>query len=535
MKPSKPGALAKVQAGGPLAAIRRRPRQQVRDLSALPSPRTDRAAGDQDFLPVALENIETPPRFRETSLAYVLCGLIAAAIVWSIFGYLRTYAVATGIVQAVGQTKVVQAVERGQVIAIRFKEGDHVNQGDALVELNPTDAVAARTIVADKLVSLRAEAARRRVEIAAARADPVDARPAMAWDADIPQKVREREAGVLDADLSRFVAALSDLAAQRKAKEAAREGFSASIASQNTLIAATTERVGMHQQLEVKGVDSRARVLEALEPLREQQVALSAVQGKFDDAVAAIAVIDSQIVKEKEVFVAENIRQLAAAERQIDDLTQQLTKADVTVTHMTLRAPIAGIVHAEAVTTMGQVLNPGQQVMEVVPEGAALEIKAYVLNTDIGFVRNGQPAIIKIDTFPYTRYGTISGAVTKVAADAISGEEALRQQKNAAAPVSHGVASDTNAAQQTQDLVFPVWVAPAKSTINVDGKDVPLSPGMSVVVEITTGEQRAISYIMYPLVRGAPPSGASGPAHAPTTTAPCRGVACEEPNERAVY
>ena len=504
MKPEKRGALAKVQAEGRLAPIRRKPRQPLSDLTALPTPRHDRADGDQDFLPAALEIIETPSRLSKTALAYVLCALITAGIAWSVFGHLRTYAIATGKVQAVGQTKVVQAIERGQVIAIRFKDGDHVKQGDALIELNPTDAVAARTIVAENLVSLRAETTRRRVEVAAARAEPVNARPEIAWDPEIPQKVRDREAGVIEADLSRLVAALSHLAAQRKAKEAARDGFSADIVSQNTLIAATTERVGMHETLEAKGDDSRVRVLDALVPLREQQVALSSWQGKLADAVAAIAVIDSEIAKEKDVFVADNVQKMAVADRQIDDLVQELAKADVSLANMTLRAPIAGVIHATAVTTIGQVLIPGQQVMEVVPEGAPMEIEAYVLNTDVGFVRNGQPAVIKIDTFAYTRYGTLSGTVTKVAADAISGEDALLQQKNGSSPASQGVLSDTNAAQQTTDLVFPVKIALVKTTINVDGKDVPLSPGMSVVVEITTGEQRAISYIMYPLVRAAP-------------------------------
>ena len=128
-----------------------------------------------------------------------------------------------------------------------------------------------------------------------------------------------------------------------------------------------------------------------------------------------------------------------------------------------------------------------------------------MLNTDIGFVREGQPATIKIDTFPYTRYGTIAGKVTRVAADAVSGAEAIRQQKDAASPALQGTASDTNAAQATGDLVFPVTIALSRSTIEVGGKATPLTAsGMSVVVEIATGEHRAISYIMYPLVRGVP-------------------------------
>jgi hemolysin D len=506
MKRDKASLPRKLRSANPPPAVRRRPRQPLTDLSTVALPRADRAAGDRDFLPVALEIVETPPSLKQALLAYGLCGLIAAAILWSIFGHLTTYAIATGELRAVGESKVVEPITPGQVSAIRVKDGDRVRNGDALVELNPTDALAARTIIKDKLFSERAEIALRRVEIDAAHRETIDPKPGIAWDADIPQPIREREEGLLQADLSRLAAVLSDFTAQHKAKETARDGFSASMTSEKALITARVEHVGMHEQLEIKGWDSRARVLEALEPLKEEQVALSALQGDFAVAVAAIAVIDSEIVTAREAFIAENTQKMAAADRQVDDLSQQLTKADETLRDMTLRAPIDGIVYASAVTTIGQVVRSGQQLMQIVPEGAPLEIVAYVLNTDIGFVRVGQPAVIKIDTFPYTRYGTIAGTVTKIAADAISGDEALRQQKNGAAPVSRGTESDTAAAQRTKDLVFPVNVAPASSMIEVDGKKVALSSGMSVIAEITTGQHRAISYIMYPLVRGAPQS-----------------------------
>ena len=504
MKRNQP-ALLEDRRAARQAAIRRRGRQPLTDLTALPAPRDDRASEDRDFLPAAVEILETPPPPMVTLRVYLLCGALIAAILWTIFFRVSTYAVAPGKILAAGDTKIVQPLQAGQVSAIRVKDGDSVKQGDVLVELNPTEAIAARTIIADKLVNLRAEMARRRVEMPAARAEPVNAKAAVAWDADIPQKVREREDGVLASDLSQLAAAILDLEAQRKVKEAARDSALVSIAAEKSLIAATTEQLGMHQQLETKGWDSHARVLEALEPLKEQQVALVTLQGNYADAVAAIPVIDSQIANTRESFVTEDVQKVAAAERQIEDLTQQLTKADETVANMTLHAPIAGTIHATAVTSLGQAVSPGQQLMQVVPSGATLEVTAYVLNTDIGFVLEGQPAVVKVDTFPYTRYGVIAGKVTKVANDAITGSDALNEQKNGSQPVSSGVASATGAAQQTNDLVFPVEISLSKATIDVNGKATALSPGMSVVVEITTGEQRIISYVMYPLVRGAPP------------------------------
>ena len=393
------------------------------------------ASGD---VPRAARLPQKPRPFMVTLRVYLLCGALIAAILWTIFFRVSTYAVAPGKILAVGDTKIVQPIEAGQVSAIRVKDGDSVKQGDVLVELNPTEAIAARTIIADKLVNLRAEMARRRVEISAARAEPVDAKASVAWDAAIPQKVREREDGVLASDLSQLAATIQDLEAKRKVKEAARDSASVSIVAEKSLIASTTEQLGMHQQLETKGWDSHARVLEALEPLKEQQVALATLQGNYADAVAAIPVIDGQIANARESFVTDDIQKLADAERQIEDLTQQLTKADRMLADMTLHAPIAGTIHATAVTSVGQAVSPGQQIMQVVPSDAELQVVAYVLNSDIGFVLEGQPAVIKVDTFPYTRYGVITGKVTKVATDAITGSDALNEQKNGSQPVSNG-------------------------------------------------------------------------------------------------
>jgi hemolysin D len=484
--------------------IRRRSRQPITDLTQLTDPKPGRVHEDRDFLPAALEVIETPLPFSAQLRVYLLCGTLIVALAASFAFSMTTFAIAPGKIVAAGQTKVVEPLETGQISVLHVKDGDIVKQGDVVLELDPTVAIAARTVVVNKLVSARAESARRRAEIAGARTDPLTIDPAVAWDADIPQDVRTRELAVLRADLSQLSATIADLAFRRALKETTEKSLIANIDSEKSLIEATTEKLGMHQKLETKGWDSHARILQALEPLKEQQVALVSLQGDYADAVAAIQVIESRIALERESFVNADVQKLAALGRQIDDLTQQLTKANRTVAAMTLHSPVSGKVSGSVATTVGQVVKPGEQIFQIVPEGAPLEIEAYVLNTDIGFVRVGAPVTVKIDTFPYTRYGTIEGKVTLVASDAISGSEALDQQKNGSVPPVSGALSLTTAAQKTSDLVFPVTVSIAKTGLEVGGRAYSLTAGMSVVAEIETGKQRVIGYIMYPLVRGAP-------------------------------
>ena len=365
-------------------------------------------------------------------------------------------------------------------------------------------AAADRAILRAKLNAHNAEGARRAGAIAAAGKDPVAVGDTVSWTPDVPAAVRAREDDVLRSDLAKVAATIADLRSQRAARVTSRDRFTANIAAETSLIEARTERTGMHQQLADKGWESRAEVLKQLEPLRQEQVTLAALQGSLAEAEAALPVLDREIADARQSFVTDNALKIVAAQRQVDALEQQLVQAETAVSDTTLKAPVAGVVHGLAATTTGQSVRPGQQLLQIVPRDTPVDVVAYVLNTDIGFVKVGQPATVKVDSFPFTRYGTIPGRVVKVAPDAIPGRMALMQERNDAQPASRGALSVTSAVQQTSDLVFPVVIRPDRDWIAVGERKTPLLPGMSLAVEIETERQRAIGYILYPLLRALP-------------------------------
>jgi hemolysin D len=164
---------------------------------------------------------------------------------------------------------------------------------------------------------------------------------------------------------------------------------------------------------------------------------------------------------------------------------------------MTLRSPIDGAVLGLTVTTVGQVLTVGEEVMRIVPEDAALEVEGYLPNKDIGFVHPGATAVLKIDLFPFTRYGTIAAEVTRVGHDAIPEPEAQATESNGTQSQKPGLFTP---AERTQNLVFPVTLKLDKTAVTVDGESVPLKPGMSVKIEIATGSRRILEYFLSPLV-----------------------------------
>jgi hemolysin D len=253
----------------------------------------------------------------------------------------------------------------------------------------------------------------------------------------------------------------------------------------------------MREKLESMGADSRAQTIEALQQYETQLTTDTDDRGQLLETAAAMASLDRKIDQSITQFIADQSQKLAAVENKRDHLEQDLIKAQSKASHAVLRAPIAGTVHQLAVSSLGQVVASGQPLLTLVPFDQALEIKATVANQDIGFVEAGQNAVVKVDSFPFTRYGTIDGTVERVSRDAVDERDAteLSDAANAARP--QGAAPGSPA--KTQNLGFPATIRLAKRAMDIDGKEVALMPGMAVSVEIKTGRRRAIDYLLSPL------------------------------------
>lgn len=478
-------------AGGAQAGAPKQPARMRRLVTVTPS-RRDRG----EFLPSALAVVEYPDSPGWPQARAVIILMFACVAAWAYFGTLEDYTVAMGKLQVVGRTQTIEPLEPGQVLAVRVKDGDLVKSGQVLVELNPTTALANRTIIAEEAFNARAQMAALNAELIASREDPVNVAPSIIWDDDIPATERERAEATAQADLAELAATITNLTEQRKAAQILTDKFTATVAAQKELVAVTSEHVDMNQSLAAEGWNSRLKVLEILGKLREQQITLAKLQTKLAEAQVSIPVIDSEIAKAHETFVTSAIQSLTTLDSQLDDLKQQLAKADQVLADMTLRAPLSGVVQGTKVTTVGQVVTPGQQLMEVVPDDAPLEAIAYVTNTNVGFIKVGQKIDVKIQTFPYATYGTAPGVVTDIAKDSLPAVAADTLQTAAL----DGEASQTSAAQKTGNLVFPITVKLDRNTMNIDGRVVPLRSGMAVGVDIKTEDRRAIDYVWSPLV-----------------------------------
>jgi hemolysin D len=444
-----------------------------------------------EFAP-ALDYLAAPPSPIRIRLMATICALCASAIAISCFAKIDIYATAQARIQPAGRSKLIQPLATGKVSAVHVSNGTLVRKGELLLELDATESSADRTTDLESAGALRAEIARRRVAIDSARTERWQAAPAIAFEPGIAPSLRAREQAVLAADLANLRQTVQALEA-KVAESSTRSGaLRATIAEQERTVAALQKRFEMTESLFNQTLASRAAVIDAEQAVSEQRTRLAGLQGELLSSEAAMRSGTAELRRALASFIAINTQALVEAEAKGDGAAQNLIKSSARLGHTRLLAPIDGTVQELAVTTIGQVVVLGQQLMTIVPKNSTLEVDALLANKDIGFVESGQTAVLKLDAFPFTRYGTLSGKVVRISHDAVDSEQALS--------LANRSSSSRIAFTPSKDLVYPVTAALERTNILVDNKSIPVLPGMTGTLEIRTGQRRVIEFLLSPIL-----------------------------------
>jgi hemolysin D len=447
---------------------------------------------DLAFLPAALEIVETPASPIGRVIAFTLIGLFCIALAWACFGRVDIVASAKGKIIPSGRTKVIQPFETGVVRAIQVRDGQKVKAGETLIELDPTINEAESKHYESDLIAAQLDVARLQAELA--DGDPMtNFKPPS--DA-LPAQVAIQRKFLLD-QAAEHQSKLAVLDRQRDEKRAERETIAATIGKLEASLPILQERVEIRKTLYDHTTGSKANYLELLQPLVEEQHELEVQKRHYDELTAAIASINEQRTETDAEYRRTLYSDLVEASRKAKGLSEDLVKAQHRAQLQVLTAPVDGTVQQLAVHTIGGVVTPAQNLLVVVPTESHLEVEAMVLNRDIGFVRAGQLAEIKVDAFNFNRYGLIDGRVVSVSPDAITRDRPL-DKTNSNQQIG---AEDDSSEPSNQEFVYAARISLDRDQMEVEDRLVDLAPGMAVTVEIKTGSRPIISYLLSPVLR----------------------------------
>lgn len=432
-----------------------------------------RLAHELDFLPAALALQDKPVAPAPRVAMALIVGFALIALLWAIFGQIDIVATARGKIVPNDRTKVIQPVETATIKAIHVSDGQAVRSGEVLLELDATNAEADRERFAGELINARSQAARARALLAALDGNRP---PHIAPLPEVPAARLAQEQRFVDGQYGEFRARLARIDADIARREAELRSTQEIVHKLEQTAPIARRRAKDFANLVEQNFISHHGYLEKEQTRIEQEADLATQRSRLGELSAALA----EGREQRRSLIAETRRlaldSLDDAEKKAGSLAQELIKAQSRGRLMRLSAPVDGTVQQLAVHTVGGVVTPAQALLVIVPRDAAVEVEALVENKDIGFVNAGQEAQVKIDTFPFTRYGTIRATVTHVANDAISDEK-------------KGL------------LLYALRARLAQATIRVEDKSVVLSPGMAVTVEVKTGTRRVIEYFLSPLLQ----------------------------------
>ncbi|HEX8413454.1 MAG TPA: HlyD family type I secretion periplasmic adaptor subunit [Sphingomicrobium sp.] len=448
------------------------------DAIAQAKPRTD-----HEFLPAALEIMEKPPSPGLRYLLLSICGLFTVALLWSLIGKVDVIATATGKVIPTGSVKVVQPVELGYVRAIHVRNGQHVQAGQLLVELDPTLADAEEAAAAAGLLTSDLQAARNAAILAHLDGRATRFTPPPGTSAEVTASQRN----YIQSSIAEYEAQRASLGQRRAQHQADLAASHAEIAKLERTLPLLDQQIAAREQLAKNGDFSRLKLLEYQQMRVEHVQNLEVQRANSARARALIAEAEAVMAQVRGTFGRTAVAQVVEGQDRSRVGREEVTKQTRRREYQQLRAPVSGTVQQLAISTVGGVVQPAQPIMVIVPDDAQPVVEAQILNRDIGFIREGQPVRIKLEAFPFTDYGIVPGVVETISRDAIDMNQ------------GGGTQRDDKGQPAQQGLVYSARIRMLKKSIRTGGREQPIGPGLAVQAEIVTGKRRIIKYLLSPI------------------------------------
>ncbi|MEO6676799.1 MAG: HlyD family type I secretion periplasmic adaptor subunit [Pseudomonas sp.] len=431
-----------------------------------------RLSHEVQFLPASLELQDKPSHPAPRVFMWAIMAFASLALFWACFGKIDVVATATGKIIPSGNTKIIQASETAVVKAIYVRDGQSVKAGQLLLELDSTAADADVGRVRSDLLAARIDSAR-----ASAMLDAINQHTSpRSLDGTIPEADPTHVLAAerwLQGQYQEYLSSLDQADAEIQQRQADIRSARIQVASLQRTLPIVVKLATDYEHLLQKQYIARHAYLEKEQARLDLERQLSVQQASVIQFTSARV----EAERRRDGIVAQTRRAmldlLQQADQKIATFSQDLSKARYQEDLTTIESPVDGTVQQLEVHTVGGVITPAQPLMVLVPDGQAVEVEAMFENKDVGFVRAGQAVTVKVETFTFTKYGTVDGEVISISRDAIEDDK--------------------------RGLLYSSKIRLNKDALNINGADIKLSPGMAVTAEVKTDTRRVIEYFLSPL------------------------------------
>lgn len=425
----------------------------------------------QSFRPDAAIIEEAPVPVSSRATLYIALTLLVVAILWSIFGSLDRIVVASGKIVTRTPLLVMQPFTTSRVLQINVQAGDHVRKGQVLARFDPAFAQADVASLRHKVDALSAQAERLEAGMIGA---PFAAKPNDARERFIQAQIYQQDMSSYEAEIKQRDSRLAQIDSQIAVDKASLPGISTQLDMANKV-------VEIQERLRAQAAAANLDVMRAVNAYIDAQLKLKNTEGDLTKLAGQRA----EIAQEKQAYLEkwriDHNQQLVQTRQDLSEAGETLNKA-VRMHELTeMTAPVGGTVLEVADRSTGSVLREAETLLTLVPDGADLYVEANVPSRDVSYLKVGDVVRVKLEAYPFQRFGTANGVLSVISADSV--------------PLKTDDAKS--------ELVYKAQVRITDRPKGLAVRGIHVRPGLVASAEIKTGKRSIASYILNPVLRTA--------------------------------
>ncbi|MDD2050220.1 HlyD family type I secretion periplasmic adaptor subunit [Pseudomonas putida] len=424
---------------------------------------------ERDYMPdVAGATLQDSPRLSRITV-WLAAALLLVALIWAWFAVLDEVTMGEGKAIPSSKVQVIQNLEGGIVTEIFVREGQMVNKGDTLLRLDDTRFLSNKGESEADRYALTAQVERLSAE--------AEGRPF-----EVSEEVRSKAPQVAEDELSlyqsrqrRLTSEKQTLSEQLRQKTQELAEFRSKAEQYRSALALLQQELNMSTPLVGTGAISPVEILRLKRSTVEARGSLNATTLAIPRAEAAVAEIKSKIEESEAGFRSEAAKELNEKRTDLSKITASSIAIDDRVTRTTVVSPVHGIIKLLKVNTIGGVVQPGSDLLEIVPLEDNLLIEAKVRPQDVAFLHPGQSAMVKFSAYDYTIYGGLKAKLELISADTVTDDKG--------------------------NSFYLIQVRTDKNHLGGDNKPLLIIPGMTATVDIITGHKSVLDYLLKPVLK----------------------------------